>query len=265
MNFDHLHLLLNHVPIIGFVIALALFVASFAGRSLDLRRSALIIFTVVALLTIPTFVSGVAADRAIANEAGISEALVKRHEGAAMLGLWFVIATGGAAMTALWRFRRTAAGPPRADIVAVLLLSTIATGLMARTGNTGGEIRHPQPGSVQGSPVVEGSVGAIETQSALRGRFGQCGSGFTYISVGNCSFGLRVVSYKLGYYPAGGVQDYWVVELVYCCLIVFRDPVADASQPHGAVYRQRQSLDASASVSPLAASRSSIAISSLLP
>jgi hypothetical protein len=161
MNFDHLHLLLNHVPIIGFVIALALFVASFAGRNTDLRRSALVVFAVVALVTIPTFVSGVAADRTIANDAGISEALVKRHEGAAMLGLWFVIATGGAAMTALWRFRRRAAGPPRADIVAVLLLSTIATGLMARTGNTGGDIRHPQPATAQGTPVVEGSVGAI--------------------------------------------------------------------------------------------------------
>ena len=114
MNFDHLHLLLNHVPIIGFVIALALFVASFAGTNTDLRRSALIIFAVVALVTIPTFVSGVAADRTIADDAGVSEALVKRHEGAAMLGLWFVIATGGAAMTALWRFGRTAAGPPRA-------------------------------------------------------------------------------------------------------------------------------------------------------
>jgi hypothetical protein len=78
-----------------------------------------------------------------------------------MLGLWFVMATGGAAMIALWRFRRTASGPPRADIVAVLLLSTIATGLMARTGNTGGDIRHPQPGTAQGAPIVEGDVGAI--------------------------------------------------------------------------------------------------------
>jgi hypothetical protein len=161
MNFDHLHLLLNHVPIIGFAIGLALLVASFAGSNADLRRSALIIFAVVSLLTIPTFVSGVAADRTIANEAGVSEALVERHEGAAMLGLWFVMATGGAAMTALWRFRRTAAGPPRADIVAVLLLATIGTGLMARTGNTGGDIRHPQLGAAQGAPLVEGTVGAI--------------------------------------------------------------------------------------------------------
>ena len=67
MNFDHLHLLLNHVPIIGSFVGVGLLVASFAGRNEDLRRSALIIFAVVALLTIPTFVSGVGADRTIAR------------------------------------------------------------------------------------------------------------------------------------------------------------------------------------------------------
>src|SRR5712691_2050002 len=93
VNFDHLHLLLNHVPIIGFFVGVGLFVASFTGNNEDLRRSALIIFAAVALLTIPTFVSGVGADRSIAREPGVSEALVRRHEGAAMLGLWFVEAT----------------------------------------------------------------------------------------------------------------------------------------------------------------------------
>jgi hypothetical protein len=179
MNFDHLHLLLNHVPIIGFMIGLALFVVSFAGRNDDLRRSSLIIFAVVALLTIPTFVSGVAADRSIASEAGVSEALVQRHEGAAMLGLWFVMATGGAAVMALWRFRRTAAGPPRGNLVAVLLLSAMAAGLMVRTGNTGGDIRHPQPGTAAGAPVVEGTVGAIVHT------FEPTPDGFTQLMVAN--------------------------------------------------------------------------------
>jgi len=101
VNFDHLHLLLNHVPIIGFFVGVGLFVASFTGSNDDLRRSSLIIFAVIALLTIPTFVSGVGADRTIAGEDGVSEALIQRHEGAAMLGLWFVEATGAAALMLL--------------------------------------------------------------------------------------------------------------------------------------------------------------------
>src|SRR4030095_1464158 len=105
-----------------------------------------IIFAAVALLTIPTFVSGVGADRSIAREPGISDALVRRHEGAAMLGLWFVIATGAAALAALWRSRRSG-GTPRGNLAAVLLLAIVASVLMGRTGNTGGDIRHPQPGT----------------------------------------------------------------------------------------------------------------------
>lgn len=160
MNFDHLHLLLNHVPVIGFFVGVGLFIASFTGRNDDLRRSSLIIFAVIALLTIPTFVSGVGADRTIAREPGVSEALVKRHEGAAMLGLWFVEATGAAALMALWRSRRTGR-TPRGNVVAVLLLAIVAAVLMGRTGNTGGDIRHPQPGTAQGAAVSEGMVGSI--------------------------------------------------------------------------------------------------------
>ena len=160
MNFDHLHLLLNHVPIIGFFVGVGLLAASFTGSSEDLRRGSLIIFAAVALLAIPTFVSGVGADRSIAREPGISEALVRRHEGAAMLGLWFVEATGAAALMALWRSRRPG-GASRRNLAAVLLLAIVAAVLMGRTGNTGGDIRHPEPGSAPGAAMTEGTIGSL--------------------------------------------------------------------------------------------------------
>jgi uncharacterized membrane protein len=160
VNFDHLHLVLNHVPIVGVFVGVGLFVASFTGRNEDLRRSSLIIFAVVALLTIPTFVSGVGADRTIADESGVSDALVKRHEGAAMLGLWFVEATGAAALLALWRSRRPG-GPSRGSLASILLLAVVAAVLMGRTGNTGGDIRHPQPGAGAGAAIAEGGVGSV--------------------------------------------------------------------------------------------------------
>ena len=159
-DFDHLHLLLNHVPIIGFFVGAGLFVASFTGSNEDLRRSSLIIFAAVALLTIPTFVSGVGADRSIAREPGVSDLLVKRHEGAAMLGLWCVEATGAAALMALWHSRRPG-GASRRHLAAVMLLAIVAAILMGRTGNTGGDIRHPQPGVAAGAAIAEGPVGSL--------------------------------------------------------------------------------------------------------
>ncbi len=160
MNFDHLHLLLYHVPIIGFLVGIGLFVASCTGGNEDLRRSSLIIFAVAALLTIPTFVSGVGADRSIAGEPGVSDALVRRHEGAAMLGLWFVEATGAAALMVLWRSRRPG-GTSRVNLATLLVLAIIAALLMGRTGNTGGDIRHSEPGTTARAPIPEGIVGSI--------------------------------------------------------------------------------------------------------
>src|SRR5258705_12119757 len=110
MGFDHLHLILNHVPVIGIIIAFALFLLSFSSGNSDLRRASLIVFAAIALLTIPTFVSGVGAEASIRSEPGVSATLVRRHEGAAMFGLWFVEAAGGLPPAGVWGV--AAAGPP---------------------------------------------------------------------------------------------------------------------------------------------------------
>jgi len=68
MNLAHLHLVLNHFPIIGTVIGLGLFIVSFAGKNDDLKRASLMVLAAVALLTVPTFFSGVGAQRAIRSD-----------------------------------------------------------------------------------------------------------------------------------------------------------------------------------------------------
>src|SRR5581483_10270084 len=103
LNFAHLHLLLNHFPIVGTLVALALFLISFVGNNKDLRRSAYIVFAGIALLTIPTFLSGFGAALGLQNKPGVSDALVSRHEGSAELALWFMFATGAFSLVALWQ------------------------------------------------------------------------------------------------------------------------------------------------------------------
>ena len=145
LNLAHLHLLLNHFPIIGTIVALGLFLASFMGKNDDLRRSSLIIFAAIALIGLPTFFSGINAQRAIRNDPGVSAALIDRHEGAAMLAVFFMLITGALAMVELWRRRRIATEPRwSGTMLAILLFSLLMTGLMIRVGNTGGDIRHPE-------------------------------------------------------------------------------------------------------------------------
>lgn len=70
---------------------------------------------------------------------------------------------------------------------------------------------------------------------------------------------------KAHLYAAGGIQDYWVVDLIHRKLLVFRDPAADANRPFGAFYRTATTHDPAAVVAPLAAPQAGIKVSDLLP
>ena len=57
---------------------------------------------------------------------------------------------------------------------------------------------------------------------------------------------------KAGVYARGGVQDYWIVNLVERILEVHRDPAANPAAPYGWHYRAVDRLSPTATVSPLA-------------
>ena len=165
MNYAHLHLLLNHFPIIGSIIGLGLFLTSFFGKNQDLRRASYIVFAGIALITIPAFLSGFGAQQMIKGP-GVSDALIRRHESSALLSLWFMEMTGALALIGLWQSQQTGR-PSHWNVSAVLLFSLLTVGLMARTGNTGGDIRHPEvrPGAAAVNAtdptISEGPIGAF--------------------------------------------------------------------------------------------------------
>jgi len=160
MNFVHIHLLLNHLPVIGSFIGFGLFLVSLFEKNDDLRRGSLIVFAAMALIAIPTFASGKGAQLMLKDKPGISDAFVQRHEGAAMLALWFLEATGAFALAGLWQIHHRAR-MARWNLPAVLIFSLLAVGLMVRTGNTGGEISHPEVRASQEATPTEGTVGSI--------------------------------------------------------------------------------------------------------
>ena len=161
MDFPHLHLLLNHFPIIGTIVGVGLFLISFLVKTDDVRRSSLIVFVVMALLTIPTFMTGVGAQEKMVADSSVSNALIQRHEGAAELAVWFMEITGALAVVALWQSARNA-NPGRLNTSAILAFSLVTVGLMARTGNTGGEIRHLEVRSSQEGTAAEAAIAYFE-------------------------------------------------------------------------------------------------------
>jgi Uma2 family endonuclease len=70
---------------------------------------------------------------------------------------------------------------------------------------------------------------------------------------------------KANLYAAGGIQEYWVVDLIHRGLLVFRDRAADPAELFGAAYRSKTMFEPATTVSPLAAPQAAVRVSDLLP
>jgi Uma2 family endonuclease len=70
---------------------------------------------------------------------------------------------------------------------------------------------------------------------------------------------------KASLYAAGGIADYWVVDLVNNRLVVFRDPKPDSAARFGHAYTSLRYLDRADTIAPLACPNSPVAVADLLP
>jgi len=169
MSTTHVHLLLNHFPTVGFVMVIGLFVAAVIARNDLLKQVSLVAFVGIALVALPTYVTGNAAAQKLCVAApdepcadpAISRPLIERHEGAAVLSLAVMLVTAGFSWLGLWQYRRLRHFPTwNLAIIAVLCL--LSMGLVARAANIGGEIRHPEvragQGTVSPDPTLARSI-----------------------------------------------------------------------------------------------------------
>jgi hypothetical protein len=147
MTLAHLHLILNHVPTVGSVIALALLVMSLVRRNEGMKRLSLELFCVIGLLTIVSYVAGLGTQPKLV-EMGLDIAPIQRHHDAAFQGSVFLLLTGFSSWLGLWMSRRGVVS--KLNVPAVLVFGVIAVALMARAANLGGEIRHPEILLVEG-------------------------------------------------------------------------------------------------------------------
>ena len=143
MSWAHIHLALNHVPVIGLPIALLLLAVALLRRSTELAKASLGLIALVAAVTIVVQLTGESAEELIEHLPGYSESLVEHHEEAALMATIGMSILGLVALTGLVLFRGAATIPSWVG-GGILLLGLLVGGLMAWTANLGGQIRHTE-------------------------------------------------------------------------------------------------------------------------
>jgi hypothetical protein len=143
VNAAHWHLVLNHLPVVGSLAALLLLGWALIRNTDDLKRAGLGALVLVALVTIPAFLTGEPSERHLQGLPGVSSRWMSNHEEIAEVALWVAVGVGAAALAALLVFRKSRS-VPRWAVAGLLLLNLVVCGFMARTANYGGKIHHPE-------------------------------------------------------------------------------------------------------------------------
>lgn len=160
----HLHLLLNHWPIIVPMVALLLLAFAWLRRSEPTARTGLALLVGAALVVLPVYLTGEAAEHAVDGAPGVTEALIEQHQDAALIAALALGALGAFSLWTLWHYRRPAT-LPRWVVTAALAGAVISSGLTGWVGLLGGSIRHTE---VRANPPAGFGTGVAEPSEVSR-------------------------------------------------------------------------------------------------
>lgn len=156
MDLAYLHIVTNHVPIIGIPFALAILLLGIWRKSDELKAVALLAFAVLGLATFGVFLLGQGGEDFVEDLAGISHDAIEDHE---KMGLISLIAVGITAVFSAFGlifykgfsiFKRRGADEnsklffPNWLTFLVLFLAVSSAGILGYTGKLGGKIRHTE-------------------------------------------------------------------------------------------------------------------------
>jgi uncharacterized membrane protein len=149
MNLAHIHLLLNHVPLIGLPVAMAFLGYGLWIQNSSMQKFSMFIIICLAIVVLPIFFSGEPAEELVEHLPGVAESFIESHEGAAKFSLALTLFAGFSAIVGLLFHKNYRT---RLINVGVLLVSFIAVLSLAYTANLGGKIRHTE---LRGDATVE--------------------------------------------------------------------------------------------------------------
>jgi hypothetical protein len=155
MNLAYLHIVINHLPIMGVPIGVGLLALGAYARNEAIKRAALLVFVAIGIATLAVYLAGRGGEDFVEHLAGVSEDAIERHEhmagialfateALALLSLVVFARFGGPAMLSRGPEAVTARSVPGWAVATVLVAGLVTSGVLGYTGKLGGQIRHTE-------------------------------------------------------------------------------------------------------------------------
>ena len=142
MNAAHVHLMLNHVPLLGIVFALLLIAWGRWRDSDEVVRAALALMTLVGVVGVVVFFSGENAEDIVEELAGVDHDTIEAHEEVGRLAMISGLVLGVLSGIGLWLYRKTPVN--RSYVWVILVVGLVVFGVFGYAAFQGGKIQHEE-------------------------------------------------------------------------------------------------------------------------
>ncbi|MCE7938450.1 hypothetical protein DCC79_06290 [bacterium] len=143
MNAAHLHITINHFPVICVLLGILVLCIGHWRRSSEITMVALVLFVLAAVVTVPTYYSGRNSSRVIRGVEGVVRDITRAHSGAATWAYYVTLVLGLLAAWGLKQWR--SAGDLTSRVRGLVwIVAILAATTLARASLTGGKVRHTE-------------------------------------------------------------------------------------------------------------------------
>jgi uncharacterized membrane protein len=143
MNLTHLHLVSNHIPVIGLAFGILFLLGGMFRKSLELQVAAYLTFILSTFAVIIAYFTGEPAVESVEYIFDVTEQSIDAHASAAKATFFSMLVLSALSLIALILANKK---PSRVSGFAqvVVLVAAVSFGLAAYTSNLGGKIRHTE-------------------------------------------------------------------------------------------------------------------------
>lgn len=143
MNDAHLHMVVNHFPIIGTILGIGILISSIVLKNKSVQNVAYVILIISTIFGAMSMDTGEGAEEIAENLPDVTHQIIHEHEEVAENLILLLYAMGLNSILGLYfNFKNN----QRARFISflVLIIGVISIYFAVRTGTTGGEIRHTE-------------------------------------------------------------------------------------------------------------------------
>ena len=143
MNEAHLHMVVNHFPIIGTVLALGILIAGLILKNHTVRNTSYVLFIIAAVFGALSMGTGEGAEELVKNMPNVGWEIIHEHEELAEKLALLLYVLGLLSIIALYlNFKKNT----KEKLVSFFILGigVISLFLVQKVGTSGGEIRHTE-------------------------------------------------------------------------------------------------------------------------